>query len=197
MVSLALLDGSRAWQMRERWLDERGGLRGAALATFEGGRTACRAVTGLDDPRSWEIRKATLPVAPVASLLSLKGTGSEKAWDWRTTYLERAPKAVLSTIAGVDDPRAWIMRESTAARCREALDSMIGFDHPTAWQIRESCIEIWPATVIKSLGVLVSGTRGEALLTQALAGYPENISLLKQAAAIASGGHLHPHVMAA
>jgi dTMP kinase len=104
---------------------------------------------------------------------------------------------VLSTIAGIDDPRAWAMRQATAHRCREALDSMIGLDHPIAWEMRAACLDLWPSTAIKSLGSLVGDPRGCDLLSRALAHHPENISLLKQAATVATGGHLHPNVMAA
>ena len=89
------------------------------------------------------------------------------------------------------------MRLSTARHCREALDSMLGSDHPIAWQIREACLDIWPAAAIKSLGVLVNGARGAELLRQALAASPTNISLLKQATAVAIGVSLKPTVMAA
>ena len=126
----------------------------------------------------------------MAALASLKGLTGEKAWVWRDRAVGRAPKAVLSTIAGMDDARAWGLRVATALRCREALDSMIGLDHPTAWEIRETCLEIWPPSVVKSLGVLVSGARGHALVEQALASFPDQISLLKQAAIIATGANL-------
>jgi dTMP kinase len=97
----------------------------------------------------------------------------------------------------MDDARAWALRTGTALRCREALDSMIGLDHPTAWEIREACLEIWPPSVIKSLGVLVSGARGQELLERALDGFSDQISLLKQAAIIATGANLTRSVMAA
>ena len=109
----------------------------------------------------------------------------------------RAPKAVLSTIAGMDDARAWALRTGTAMRCREALDSMIGLDHETAWEIREACLEVWPPSVIKSLGVLVNGARGRELLDRALGRFADQISLLKQAAIIATGANLTLSVMAA
>jgi dTMP kinase len=111
--------------------------------------------------------------------------------------LGRAPKTVLSTIAGLDDGRAWAMRVAMASNCREALDSLIGLDHPTAWELRDACLELWPACVIKSLGVLVSGARGKELLHRALSLFPRNISLLKQAAGVATGCNLNPTVMAA
>ena len=114
-------------------------------------------MTGLDGPEAWKLRKAAREHAPVAALTSLKGMTSEKAWLWRDRAVGRAPKAVLSTIAGMDDARAWGLRVATALRCREALDSMVGLDHPTAWEIRETCLELWPPSVVKSLGVLVSG----------------------------------------
>jgi dTMP kinase len=197
MMSLAQVLGTRAWQARERWLDLRGGSGGAILRSYDGARIACRAITGLDDARAWEIRSIALDNAPVASIASLEGLESELSWAWRARHLDRAPKAVLSTIAGIDDPRAWAMRQATAHRCREALDSMIGLDHPIAWEMRAACLDLWPSTAIKSLGSLVGDPRGCDLLSRALAHHPENISLLKQAATVATGGHLHPNVMAA
>ncbi len=197
MMSLARIEGTRAWQARERWLDLRGGSGGAVLRTYEGARIACRAITGLDDARAWEIRGIALDSAPVASISSLEGLTSELAWAWRARHLPHAPKAVLSTIAGIDDARAWAMRQATAHRCREALDSMVGLDHPVAWEVRASCLDIWPSTAIKSLGSLVGDPRGCDLLSRALARHPDNISLLKQAATVATGGHLHPNVLAA
>ena len=67
----------------------------------------------------------------------------------------------------------------------------------TAWELREACLELWPACVVKSLGVLVSGSRGRDVLRRALELFPGNISLLKQAAGIATGNHLNTTVMAA
>ncbi len=197
MASLARIEGTRAWRARERWLDLRGGTEGPALRTYEGARTACRAITGLDDARAWELRSIALDSAPVAAIGSIEGLGSELAWAWRARHLDRAPKAVLSTITGIDDPRAWAMRQATAHRCREALDSIVGLDHPIAWEIRATCLDIWPSTAIKSLGALVGDPRGCELLARALARHPGNISLLKQAATVATGGHLHPNVLAA
>ena len=196
LTSLALLDSVRAWGLRERWICERGGLD-AALGGYLGARAAARSVTGLDDDRAWAIRKAARAAAPVPAIASLAGLTSDRAWRWREKMLGRAPKTVLSTIAGLDDGRAWAMRVAMAASCREALDSLIGLDHPTAWELRESYLEQWPACAIKSLGVLVSGARGKALLQRALEQFPDNISLLKQAAGIATGGNLNPTVMAA
>ena len=196
VASLALLDSARAWDSRERWISERGGLD-AAVSGYDGARAAARSVTGLDGERAWALRKAARAAAPIAALGSLRGLASEKAWRWRDRALSRAPKAVLATIAALDDQRAWAMRVATAPRCREALDSMIGLDHAVAWEIREGTLEIWPANVVKSLGVLVSGARGGELLRRALATFPTNISLLKQAAVIATGASLTPAVMAA
>jgi dTMP kinase len=196
LASLAHLDSPRAWDLRVRWLTERGGLD-AAPASYLRARALARSVTGLESARAWAMRKAARNSAPVAALTSLKGTLGGKAWLWRERAIGRAPKAVLSTINGVDDPRAWAMREETAPRCREALDSMAGLDHPTAWDLRERYVDIWPPSVVKSLGVLVSGDRGHRLLLRALANHPEQISLLKQAAIIATGARLAPAVMAA
>jgi dTMP kinase len=196
LASLALLDVPRAWALRHRWIEVRGGI-GRAAGSYLRARALARSVTGLDSPDAWKLRKAARDSAPVAALVSLKGLASEKAWLWRDRAVGRAPKAVLSTIAGMDDARAWGLRVAMALRCREALDSMVGLDHPTAWEIRESCLELWPPSVVKSLGVLVSGARGHALAERALAQFPDQISLLKQAAIITTGANLMRSVMAA
>lgn len=196
LASLALLDGQRAWEWRERWIRERGTLD-AAVAGYVTARAAARAITGLDDDRAWEIRRAVRSAAPVPAIASLAGLSSDRAWRWRERMLGRAPKTVLATIAGLDDGRAWAMRIAMASNCREALDSLIGLDHPTAWELREACLELWPSCVVKSLGVLVNGTRGKELLHRALSLFPDNISLLKQAAGVAAGSNLNPTVMAA
>lgn len=196
LASLALLDSPRAWELRARWISERGGLD-RACDTYDRARSLAKSVTGLDGAQAWEMRKAARDSAPVSALSSLKGTTSDRAWNWREKAIGRAPKAVLSTIAGMDDARAWALRVSNAPRVREALDSMIGLDHPTAWELRETCLDIWPANTIKSLGVLVNGQRGHDLLLRALATHADQISLLKQAANIATGASLTPAVMAA
>jgi dTMP kinase len=196
LMSLALLGSPRAWAMRERWLAERGDVEGA-ISSYAAARAAARSVTGLDGDQAWTVRKAARAFSPVAALNSLRGLTSDKAWHWREGSLGLAPKAVMGTIAGLDDPRSWQMRLATAPRCREALDSMIGLDTEIGWEIRESCLMLWPASAVKSLGVLVSGPRGAELLRAALAAFPRNITLLKHATAIALGAHLAPTVLAA
>ncbi len=181
LASLALLDSPRAWELRARWISEGGGLD-RACETYERARALARSVTGLDGAQAWEMRKAARDNAPVAALASLRGATSDRAWSWREKAIGRAPKAVLSTIAGMDDTRAWALRVANAPRVREALDSMAGLDHPIAWDLRETCLDIWPANTVKSLGVLVNGARGHDLLVRALAAHPDQISLLKQAA---------------
>jgi dTMP kinase len=196
LASLALLDSPRAWELRARWVSERGGLD-RACDSFDRARALAKSVTGLDGAQAWEMRKAARDNAPVSALTSLKGIAGDRAWSWREKAIGRAPKAVLSTISGMDDARAWALRVSNAPRVREALDSMIGLDHPTAWDLRETCLDLWPANAIKSLGVLVNGHRGHDLLLRALAAHADHISLLKQAANIATGAHLTSSVMAA
>jgi dTMP kinase len=196
VASLAQLESPRAWDWRERWIRERGALE-AAVAGYATARAAARSVTGLDSERAWAIRRAARAAAPVPAIASLVGISSDRAWRWRERMLGRAPKTVLSTIVGMDDGRAWAMRVAMASSCRESLDSLIGLDHPTAWELREACLELWPACAVKSLGVLVSGPRGREVLRRALELFPGNISLLKQAAGIATGSHLNTTVMAA
>jgi len=196
LASLALLDVPRAWELRARWVAERGGAERAA-ASYLRARALARSVTGIDSPEAWKLRKAAREAAPVAAIVSLSGLTGDKAWLWRERAVGRAPKAVLSTIAGMDDARAWALRTGTALRCREALDSMIGLDQENAWEIREACLEIWPPSVVKSLGVLVNGARGREVVDRALTRFADQISLLKQAAIIATGANLTLSVMAA
>ena len=192
VASLAGIDSERAWRMREGWLAALGGEAAIAVGPYENARALCRAVTGIDSERAWELRKAARPAAPIAAISSLKLLGSDRAWKWRARDLHRAPKAVLETIVGVDDPRAWQLREQTAPTVKEAIDSLYGLDADTAWRLREACVDLWPSTVIKSLGALSGTARGQALVARQLQRHPGNLSLLKHAAAIAVGANLQP-----
>jgi len=182
MASLATLAGTQAWAIRGRWLAEHGGV--PALPQGDKARFACRSVTGLDDARSWAIRTFAREAAPIAAIASLAGVTSDEAWRWRDETLPLAPKAVLGTLRGMDDPRAWALRESAAPRCKEALDSMWGQDGPRAWRLRESCADLWPGAVVKSLGWLAQTRRGLALVASLVRRHPDDISVLKHAAAV-------------
>jgi dTMP kinase len=186
--STATLGDGRAWATRNRWLADRGGP--AALATYEVARVACKAITGLDDEAAWQLRKAAREAAPIAALHSLLGVAGERSWKWRHKFLQRAPKAVFATLRASDDPRAWEMRERMAGTCKEAIDSLQGLDGSGGWALRERCADVWPSTVLKSLGPLASTPRGQALVQRQLQRHAGNISLLKHAAAIAVGANV-------
>jgi hypothetical protein len=64
---------------------------------------------------------------------------------------------------------------------------MIGLDGERAWRLREACADLWPSTVVKSLGALAASPRGVALLGRQLERHPGNLSLLKHASAVALG----------
>jgi dTMP kinase len=186
IASLARIEGERAWALREAWLssqDEQLALH-ADLAL-----TALRSVSGLDHERAWQVREATAGVAPVPALSSLAGLTSPRSWQWRERHLARATKVVMRTLRQLSDPRAWAMRAEVAADCKEAIDGIQGMDDPEAWALRERYADVWPSTVVKTLGPLAHAARGRALLQRQLAGYPDNLSLLKHAAAIALGAH--------
>jgi dTMP kinase len=133
------------------------------------------------------MRKNARAAAPVSALASIQGLRSETAWKWRSRYLARAAKIVMRTIEGLDDDRAWQLREETAPRCKEALDSMIGLDGERAWRLREAHADTWPSTVVKSLGPLAAKPRGKELLLRLLGRYADDPSLLKHATAAALG----------
>lgn len=186
IASLARIEGERAWALREAWLSSQGEqlTLHADLA-----RTALRSVSGLDHERAWQVREASAGVAPVAALSSLAGLTSPRSWQWRERHLARATKVVMRTLRQLSDPRAWAMRAEVAADCKEAIDGIQGMDDPEAWALRERYADVWPSTVVKTLGPLAHSARGRAFLQRQLAGYPDNLSLLKHAAAIELGAH--------
>jgi dTMP kinase len=189
IASLKRIASARSWTLREKWIASRGG-ETAVAASFELARTLCESLNGVDDERSWDLRKLVKDTAPVPYLASMGGLSSDRAWKQRGRFLDRAPKVVLRTIAGLDDDRAWDLRERAAMRVKEAIDSMIGLDGDRAWTLRDRCADVWPSTVVKSLGPLARGQRGTALVARQLGRYPGNVSLLKHAAAIELGADL-------
>ena len=76
-----------------------------------------------------------------------------------------------------------------AAYLKEAIDSIADLDDEEAWKLREGFRDVWPSTVVKSLGPLADGPRGQALLIRQLGAHRGNISLLKHASAVALGVH--------
>jgi dTMP kinase len=184
--SLATLGSERAWRMRQRWLDRANGQLGQS---YETARVAAKSVTGLDDERAWGVRREVRTSAPVAALASLEGVLGPRSWDWREEFLSRAPKVVMLTLKRISHPRAWQMRETVAADCKEAVDSIAWLDDAEAWELRETYADIWPSTVVKTLGPLSDAARGCALIERQLRAYPGNVSLLKHAAAVALGNH--------
>jgi dTMP kinase len=188
--TLAMLDSERAWKMRQRWLDRANGQLGQS---YETARVGAKSVTGLDDERSWEVRREIRTSAPVAALASLEGVIGPRSWDWRQEFLSRAPKVVMATLKRVSHPRAWEMRATVAGDCKEAIDSISWLDDPEAWAMREEHADTWPSTVVKTLGPLADATRGKVLIERQLRAYPGNVSLLKHAAAVALGNHRGAH----
>jgi dTMP kinase len=156
---------------------------------YEVALVAALSVTGLRDDRAWRLREKARTAAPVAALASLAGVLGDAAWRWRDEHLTSAPKIVMQTLAGVEDERAWTLRASVAADCKEALDSIVALDGPRAWSLRQTYADVWPSTVVKSLGPLADSARGQALLARQLAVHPNSLSLLKHASAVALGVH--------
>ena len=140
---------------------------------------------GPGDRDDGSLRERAREAAPVAALASVAGLVSARAWTWRERALGPAPRVVMQTIHDLDDPRAWRLRAAVAARCKEALDSMVGLDGAEAWALREASAAIWPSTVYKSLGALAAGARGRDLGARLLADAPGNVSLWKHAAGVA------------
>jgi dTMP kinase len=186
VASLAGLGGDRAWSVRDKWLRTAG--TGVAK-DYEEARIACKSITGLDDDRAWAVRSAARQVAPVAALSSVAGLLGPRSFEVREENLDRAPKVVMATLRRVTDERAWRMRRAVAADCKEAIDSIDSLDSPEAWQLRDECVDVWPSTVVKTLGPLADGERGRKLVERQLQKYPANVSLLKHVAGMFLGLH--------
>jgi dTMP kinase len=153
---------------------------------------ALKSVHGLSSERAFALRERARPAAPLASLTSLVGLACERSFDQREPYLRRAPKLVMESLRRVDAPRAWDMRRRAVRDIKEAVDSISGLDAPEAWQMREDYADVWPSTVVKSLGLLADGERGQRLIERQLARHGENVSLLKHAAGVALSAHHQP-----
>lgn len=181
VASLAGIDSERAWDWRERLI--------AALPPVEPDLSQIvdlmSSLAGMASERAWELRQRYLEIAPIPTLGSLSGVADERAWTLREQYVERASKTVLRTFDGSSDPRAHELRRRHAPMVKEALDSMSGLDDPEAWKIREDCRDIWPSTVVKSLGPLGRTGRGLEMALDLLQCYPENVSLLKHVTRLA------------
>ena len=185
--SLNRLDDPRAWALRERFLHEQGE---RAFAEYEHARMICKSIAWLDGERAWQLRKAARESAPVAAIGSISGVmNSERAWKWRLRWIERAQKTVFGTLRHNRDERGWPLRMRLAATCKEAIDSIQDLDDAPAWQLRERYADVWPSTVLKSLGPLSTTPEGERLTARQLARHPGNLSLLKHASAMALGLH--------
>jgi dTMP kinase len=182
MGSLSWLDSERAWALRERWL-----ARHAARLPddYELARAAAKSVLGVGSERAFELRERARLAAPLSALGSLAGVTCERSFAQREHYLPRAPKLVMETLRKLRAPRAWQMRRAVAGATKEAIDSLAGLDDDEAWELRESYADVWPSTVVKSMGILADTARGAELLRRQLRFHAENISLLKHAAAVA------------
>jgi dTMP kinase len=186
IAGLAGLDHARAWALRERWLQS---VCARLSKEYGVARATCRSITRLASERAAELRRSALGAAPVAAITSLAGVLDDESWSLRRQFLERAPKAVMASLSRIDDERAWAMRRAVADDCKEALDGFCGLDVGPAWELRDRYATLWPSTVVKSLGPLADDTRGRALLFMQLQSFPDNLSLLKHATAIALGVH--------
>lgn len=186
VASLVGLGSARAEQLRQRLLEKRGKELGVG---YDLSRAVARSVTGLADPGAWSLRRAARLAAPVAALASLAGVADEESWQWRRETLRQAPKVVMATLRERSEEQAFQMRHSVVADCKEALDGLQGVDSEAAWSLRDAGNDVWPSTVVKTLGKLADGPRGLALVQRQLQKYPDNVSLLKHVSSIALGLH--------
>ena len=180
MTSVAGVAAPRADTLREQWFREH---KRQLADSYELSRVAARSVHGLDHSLAWKLRDAARAAAPVASLASISGLSCERSWELRDHYLLRASKVVMQTLRGMRDEHAFRMRAQVAADVKEAIDSIARLDDDQAWQLRQTYRDVWPSTVVKSLGPLAGGEQGRALILRQLSRHPNNVSLLKHVTA--------------
>jgi dTMP kinase len=186
MNSIAGHDGERAWALRHAYLKR---YEKHLADDYEVARAVAKSVQGLGSDEAFELRERAAQAAPLSSLSALAGLSCERSFALRSRYLRRAPKLVMESLRRISAPRAWEMRRETVREIKEAVDSIAELDDEEAWQLREDYADVWPSTVVKSLGILADGERGERLIRRQLARHAENISLLKHAAAVALKAH--------
>jgi dTMP kinase len=184
--SLSGLATPRAWALREQLYQAR---QAEVDTSYELSRVLAKSVTGLSDERAWKLRRQARKLAPVAALSSLTGVTDAESWQWRAESLRKAPKVVMSTLRACFTDVAWRMRADVANDCKEALDGLQGLDLEPAWSLRSGNVDVWPSTVVKTLGALADTARGSELVQRQLATYPDNVSLLKHVSSIALGLH--------
>jgi dTMP kinase len=187
MDSLCGLANERAWEMRNNYLAR---YESELKENYERARSVARSVQEVEGDRAWSVRESAWKAAPLSCLSSLAQLTCERSFATRGQYLSRAPKIVMETMKRMRDARAWEMRRKVALEIKEVVDSVSGLDDDEAWDLRTLCADVWPSTVIKTLGQLADGERGQRLLRRQLEHHGENVSLLKHAAAIALGAHL-------
>jgi dTMP kinase len=187
--SIAGHDGERAWALRRRYLKQH---EQRLASDYEIARALAKSVQALGSDEAFELRARAAEAAPLSSLSALWGLSCERSFALRARYLRRAPKLVMESLRKISAPRAYEMRRQTVREIKEAVDSIAELDDSEAWQLREDFADVWPSTVVKSLGILADGERGSRLLTRQLARHPENISLLKHAASVALKMHHTP-----
>jgi dTMP kinase len=186
MASLSHLSSLRAERMREDWLAHR------ALYlndSYDLARIAARSVLGVGGEHAFAVRDLARVAAPIASLASLSGLTCERSYQQRERALRRAAKVVMETLRSLPDERAFALRWQVVAETKEAVDSIAALDGEQAWRMREMHQDVWPSTVVKSLGALADHARGATLVARQLDKHGHNVSLLKHVAAIALGVH--------
>jgi dTMP kinase len=189
LSSLAGHDNERAWAMRHAFLKRH---EKKLQDDYELARAAAKSVAGLGSDEAFAVRERAQNAAPLASLSALSGLSCERSFALRARYLRRAPKLVMESLRRISAPRAWEMRREAVREIKEAVDSIVELDDAEAWQLREDYADLWPSTVVKSLGLLADSERGSRLIQRQLARHAENVSLLKHAAAVALKTHHQP-----
>jgi hypothetical protein len=131
-------------------------------------------------------------LAPVSALRSLSGLEDERSVAWRAQCLLRAPAPVMQSLGALRSGLAWELRAAVAAECQEALDGISGADEAEAWWLRARYADLWPSTVLKSLGVLADAERGAALVERQLGAHGDRLGILRHASALLLALHRAP-----
>jgi dTMP kinase len=189
IASLGRMDSDRAWALRGRFL----ALHGSSWrSSYEFTHAVARSVKGLGSDRAWSLREAAREMAPVSALRSLSGLEDERSVAWRAQCLRRAPAPVMQSLGALRSAIAWELRAAVVAECQEALDGISGSEDAEAWSLRTHYADLWPSTVLSSLGMLADTERGTALVERQLAAHADQLGVLRHASAFFLGIHRAP-----
>ena len=167
----------RARSLRHRDDDDAWELRDRLAATHA--ESVLRGLAWVDSDRAWKMRKKLGRGRDAWLLASVAGVFSELAWEVRDRVGRRAPKLLAAGLRASDDDRAWILRERFVRDAKEMLDSISSMRSERATRLRHAARDLWPSTVVSSIGAQLQDELAWELRWSQLERHPGDMLLVK------------------